>query len=285
MTWINDKGGSGTASGTTYWSVSSITLTNGENKITVTAKDNAGNTATDTITVKYTSGPIITSTPTASPAPTLPPLPTPVASPSPVPTLPPVPTPQVSPSPSNEGIVFGFVNDQDEQPLKGVTITITGKNSSDNTETDENGYYEFSGLSKGNYTLTYEKEGFLDQTQDISLNEGEVKDIGTVTMEQVISGKIYGNVVDIKGNPLEFVRLRLKGVKTKVIKTASSDADGFFEFTDLEADTYVIIAKKKKYRNAQQQVTLEEGESTEIEIVMKKTSKRIKGLLLEEDIQ
>ena len=196
-----------------------------------------------------------------------------------------MPTPQVSPSPSNEGIVFGFVNDQDELPLKGVTITITGKNSSDSTETDENGYYEFSGLSKGNYTLTYKKEGFLDQTQDISLNEGEVKDLGTVTMEQVVSGKIYGNVVDIKGNPLEFVRLRLKGVMTKVIKTASSDADGFFEFADLEADTYVIIAKKKKYRNAQQKVKLEEGESTEIEIVMKKTSKRIKELFLEEDVQ
>ncbi|OHB38481.1 MAG: hypothetical protein A2Y09_04135 [Planctomycetes bacterium GWA2_39_15] len=99
--------------------------------------------------------------------------------------------------------------------------------------------------------------------------------IPSPTPEQVVSGKIYGNVVNIKGNPIEFVRLRLKGIKTKVIKTASSDADGFFEFTDLEADTYVIIAKKKKYRNAQQKVKLEEGESTEIEIVMKKTSKRV----------
>ena len=210
---------------------------------------------------------------------------TPAPTTSPAPTLPPLPTPQVSPSPSKEGIVFGFVNDEDEQPLKGVTITITGENSSDSTETDENGYYEFSGLVKGDYTLTYEKEDYLDQTQDISLNEGEVKDIGTVTMEQAVSGKIYGYVVNIKGSPIEFVKLKLKGVKTKVIQTASSDADGFFEFTDLGPGTYVIVAKKKKYRNAQQKVTLEEGESKEIEIVMKKTSKRIKGLLLEEDIQ
>ena len=97
--------------------------------------------------------------------------------------------------------------------------------------------------------------------------------------------RFTGYVVNIKGSPIEFVRLKLKGVKTKVIKTASSDADGFFEFADLEADTYVIIAKKKKYRNTQQKVKLEEGASEEIEIVMKKTSKRIKGLLLEEDVQ
>ena len=125
------------------------------------------------------------------------------------------------------------------------------------------------------YSLTYEKEGYQTQTQDISLNEGELKDLGTVTMEQVEKGKISGYVANIKGDPIESVRLRLKGIKTKVIKTASSDADGFFEFTDLEADTYVIVAKKKKYRNTQQKVVLDEGESKEIEIEMRKTSKRV----------
>lgn len=65
------------------------------------------------------------------------------------------------------------------------------------------------------------------------------------------------------------------GVKTKVIKTASSGAGGFFEYTDLEADTYTVIAKKTKYRNTQQKVKLGDGASKEIEIMMKKTSKRV----------
>ena len=85
--------------------------------------------------------------------------------------------------------------------------------------------------------------------------------------------------MDIRGNPLEFVRLRLKGIKTKVIKTASSDADGFFEFTDLDADTYVTFARKKGYKRTQQKVVLEEGESTEIEIEMKRTSKRVREMM------
>ena len=186
---------------------------------------------------------------------------------------------------TQESIVFGFVIDEDDNPLKGVTVTITGNNSSDSTETDDDGYYEFSGLGAGEYAITYEKEGYQTQTQDMSLEEGELKDLGVVTMEQVVKGEIYGYVVDIRGNPLEFVRLRLKGIKTKVIKTASSDADGFFEFTDLDADTYVIFAKKKGYKKTQQKVVLEEGESTEIEIVMRRTSKRIKELLPEEDVQ
>ena len=55
VTWSSDKGGSGNASGTTYWSISSISLSSGENKITVTAKDLGGNTSTDTITVTYSA--------------------------------------------------------------------------------------------------------------------------------------------------------------------------------------------------------------------------------------
>ena len=54
VTWANDRGGSGTATGTTSWSVSGIVLQSGSNVITITARDAAGNTATDTLTVTYT---------------------------------------------------------------------------------------------------------------------------------------------------------------------------------------------------------------------------------------
>lgn len=51
VTWSNSSGGSGTANGTTSWSRSGISLTRGTNVITVTARDAAGNTRTDTLTV------------------------------------------------------------------------------------------------------------------------------------------------------------------------------------------------------------------------------------------
>ena len=54
VVWSNSStGSSGTASGTTSWSVSNINLSEGSNSIMVTATDNAGNTATDSITVTY----------------------------------------------------------------------------------------------------------------------------------------------------------------------------------------------------------------------------------------
>jgi hypothetical protein len=63
VTWSNNNGGSGTASGTTSWSISSIGLSTGENIVTVTATDGAGNTGAGTIKVTYTiSAPTVTTT-------------------------------------------------------------------------------------------------------------------------------------------------------------------------------------------------------------------------------
>jgi hypothetical protein len=71
VTWASDRGGSGTATGTTSWSASGIVLQSGANIITITARDAAGNTATDALTVTYTppdtTNPIVAiNTPTTS---------------------------------------------------------------------------------------------------------------------------------------------------------------------------------------------------------------------------
>ena len=55
VSWSNDRGGSGVATGTASWSITSITLQGGANVITVTARDAANNTSTDSLTVTYTA--------------------------------------------------------------------------------------------------------------------------------------------------------------------------------------------------------------------------------------
>jgi hypothetical protein len=69
VTWSNNRGGSGTASGTVNWSVSGVTLQEGNNIVTVTVWDAAGNTGTDTTSVNYTqpsTSSISTSIPTTT---------------------------------------------------------------------------------------------------------------------------------------------------------------------------------------------------------------------------
>ncbi|MCB1609999.1 MAG: S8/S53 family peptidase, partial [Xanthomonadales bacterium] len=53
ITWSNDRGGSGTASGTSNWSTGPISLQTGLNVITVMARDIASNTAVDQLNVVF----------------------------------------------------------------------------------------------------------------------------------------------------------------------------------------------------------------------------------------
>ncbi len=54
VTWTNDRGGSGTCDGTANWSASDIPLLVGSNRITVTARDAAGNESDAVVVVTYT---------------------------------------------------------------------------------------------------------------------------------------------------------------------------------------------------------------------------------------
>ena len=54
VTWVNNRGGSGAAIGTTNWTAPGIPLAGGVNIIAVTATDLNGNSTTDTITVTVT---------------------------------------------------------------------------------------------------------------------------------------------------------------------------------------------------------------------------------------
>ena len=159
VTWNNDKGESGMASGTTSWLTSSISLLSGENSITTTATDGAGNTGTDKITVTYNTGTVST----------------------------PTPTPTVEPN--KKCIILGYV-------------------------------------------------------------------------------------IDRRSNPIESAKIRLKRANSRVLKKTFSDEDGFFEFTDLDADSYAITALKKGYKTVKQTVTLEAGEEKDVEFVMKKANKK-----------
>jgi hypothetical protein len=51
VTWVNDRGGSGTARGTTAWTIDDIPLRPGRNEIAVAAADSAGNKGVDTLRV------------------------------------------------------------------------------------------------------------------------------------------------------------------------------------------------------------------------------------------
>ena len=179
--WENNKGGSGAASGTTSWSISNIgLLVDAENIITVTTTDNAGNSASDSITVTYSE---LTAVPTTTSTTT----PTPIQTPTPIiiPTNTITPTPKASPT-TLKSKIFGYVMDEIDHPVKKAKVRCKGKNTNvkENATTNKQGYFEFNNLSADSYKITAKKKGFDKSKYNVNLEEGEEKEIEIVLEEK-----------------------------------------------------------------------------------------------------
>ena len=132
VTWVSDRGGSGTASGTANWSAS-IALVSGANSITVTARDAAGNVATDLLLVTYN---------VAAPPPPPPP------PPAPAPTQPVVLSGQID----RWNKVKGFINlSWTSANWSSVAVYRNGTRV---TSTTNDGAYTDSVRTRGTYTYT-----------------------------------------------------------------------------------------------------------------------------------
>jgi hypothetical protein len=177
--------------------------------------------------------------------------------------------------------------------IKSTSATLNGSANANGASTDVWFEYDTTSVSYSNTTSTQFLSG-LNGTDTVSIGIGGLlpettyyyrlaaqNSVGTaygneMSFATLSKGKISGYITDIKGNPIKSVKLRLKGKKTNMVMASFSNSDGFFEFTDLDTDTYVITATKKGYKRAKRSIKLEEGEDKEIEIVLKKTSKRVR---------
>jgi len=76
----------------------------------------------------------------------------------------------------------------------------------------------------------------------------------------------------INGKSIESARIRLKGTKARkrAYKILFSDADGFYEFNELDTNTYDIFAIKTGLKGARHEVKLLEGEKNNVEIKLER---------------
>jgi len=75
----------------------------------------------------------------------------------------------------------GSLKDSDNRPVDGVALSVDGQEAA--SSSNEEGYFELSGLSAGSHTLIFSKAGWNTYRLDVNLTEG-TKDLGTIIMVQ-----------------------------------------------------------------------------------------------------
>jgi hypothetical protein len=153
--------------------------------------------------------------------------------------------------------------------------------------TDADGRFRFDGVTAGTYAYSVTKAGFsmVSGTVEVRAGAGEL----TIRLRRtrgvsgvVLTRPLYGNVpVDpppgyLDPRPLPGARVTL--YRTDVVyivapgpdRTATTDANGRFEFPDVNFSSARVVVEKSSYRTASQNVVLTTGSAT-VRIVLEYT--------------
>jgi hypothetical protein len=125
--------------------------------------------------------------------------------------------------------------------LAGTTLTISG--TATEALTNASGYYSFTGLTLGDYNVIPSMSGYTfvptyRSYAPLNSDQGGQDYYGT----QLTTYNISGQVTDF-GGELEGVTLTISGTSTEALTNAS----GYYSFTGLSEDNYVIIPSMSGY--------------------------------------
>ena len=174
-------------------------------------------------------------------------------------------------SENDKGIINGYVNDDQGDPVEGAKVLLEGQPTLIAT-TDNRGFYVFTDVTAGTYNLKAICENYIDgefklveilsgkaNRVDLTLGESTSK-VGTIT------GKIKSGGVGLQGAT---VTLFKEGTEIKTIRTNST---GEFTFTDVTVGKgYFITAKKEDYfENKAENIEVKPAKATTVDIILTK---------------
>lgn len=144
------------------------------------------------------------------------------------------------------GAVSGYVQRaQSSEPLAEVVVVLAGS-AGVQTRTNAEGYFALSGIPSGDQTLIATKDGYESASKAVIVANGQLSNAGDIYLTQnattaVLTGAVLDNSNQL---PLGGVDVTLSGPSTR---SATSAADGSFEFNALAAGHYSILLHKQGY--------------------------------------
>ena len=159
---------------------------------------------------------------------------------------------------TGSGTIQGkVISDLDNSYLSGVKIGFYGT-TIDNTTTNSGGEFD-SEVDVGDYTISYSKSGYLDESQDVPLEtDGQTLEVSTIRMLSTnceSTGNISGNITDavlaskvIEGVYLE-ARRGFNRPWRRVKATDTTDSSGNYSFSSLKRGWYTVKTSKNGYIN------------------------------------
>ena len=140
--------------------------------------------------------------------------------------------------------ISGYVRDAASLAVTGTTVTLSGSSSA-TTLVNASGYFEFTGLVSGNYTVAPSKNKYA-----FTPGNRTYLPLSTVMTSQDFTGvnmatqTISGYIKNSSSVAVSGVSVALSG---QASSTTITDGNGYYLFTDLSTGTYTLIPTKTDF--------------------------------------
>ncbi len=153
--------------------------------------------------------------------------------------------------------IRGIVSDPEGNPLNAI-IQIAGNTQLDNTDPDVGDYHRL--LLPGTYQVTYSATGFVPQTIEVTVNEGDAT-IQNVTLQPAESLTFNGTVLSNLSQPINNAEIQLLDTDYPIV---NSDSEGNFSIENVLEGNYQISISANNFMTYLGNITISEENNNQI---------------------
>jgi hypothetical protein len=160
------------------------------------------------------------------------------------------------------GALNGTVVDiSNNVPISGATVSFSGGT----TTTDGNGFYQFTNVAPGTYSVTASHSGFFSSTQSATVSSGATT---TLNFQLATGGKLAGTVTNSSGSAISGATVMISGGSVPTSVTLTTSSTGAYATNFIPVGTYTITVSATGFTTQSKTATVNTGQTTTVNFTL-----------------
>lgn len=153
------------------------------------------------------------------------------------------------------------VNISNNAAISGATVSF----SDGTTTTDASGFYQFTNVTAGTYSVTASHSGFFSSTQSATVSSGATT---TLNFKLATGGKLAGTVTNSSGAAVSGATVSISGGSVATSVTLTTSSTGAYATNFIPVGTYTITVSATGFTTQSKTATVNTGQTTTVNFTL-----------------
>ena len=165
-------------------------------------------------------------------------------------------------SSAGPGTLSGTVADiSTNAPLSGASVSFSGGT----TTTNSSGFYQFTNVATGTYSVTAAHSGYFSSTQSATVSSGTTT---TLNFKLATGGKLAGTVTKSGGGAVAGATVAISGGSVATSVTVTTNSSGAYATNFIPVGTYTVTVSAAGFTTQSKTATVNTGQTTTVNFTL-----------------